>query len=169
MARISLGALTVLLAVTAPAPAWELPEFMLSTWGGPEVEDDQARAQGLMAAGLNTAMWDVAKLDVLRQHGLKALVDGATAEMAAQLRDDPAVWGYHLSDEPETDEFPDIAAQVAAFRQADPTHPAYINLFARAGDHITRRRHGLCRGGGHRLHHPCPRRRGGRRNRRLRC
>ncbi|MBT4502279.1 MAG: hypothetical protein HOC74_31385, partial [Gemmatimonadetes bacterium] len=27
--------------------AWELPEFMISTWGGPEVEDADAKAAGL--------------------------------------------------------------------------------------------------------------------------
>ena len=137
MHKTALAALTVLLAFVTVLHAWELPEFMISTWGGPEVEDDHAKAEGLAAAGLNTAMWDVGKLDVLRQHGLKALVDGATVDIASQLRCDPVVWGYHLVDEPETDTFPEIALQVAAFRKADPTHPAYINLFARAGDHIT--------------------------------
>ena len=117
--------------------AWELPEFMISTWGGPEVEDADAKAAGLVAAGVNTIRWDLDDLETVRRHGLKAIVDGAEPPDAVRLRDDDTVWGYHLVDEPETDLFPDIARQVEAFRKADSNHPTYVNLFARAGDHAT--------------------------------
>jgi len=129
--------MTLLLAVVSLSAAWEMPEFLISTWGGPEVEDDNAKAEALAKAGLNTVMWDVNKLDVCRKYGLKAMVDGATPETATDLTDDPAVWGYHIADEPDTGQLADLAVQVKAFRTADPNHPAYINLFARAGDHIT--------------------------------
>ncbi|MFC1608532.1 hypothetical protein ACFL47_11240, partial [Candidatus Latescibacterota bacterium] len=70
-------------------------------------------------------------------HGLKAIVNNATPEDASRLRDNPHIWGYHLTDEPDSDQFPGLAKQVAVFKEADPNHPAYINLFARAGEHIT--------------------------------
>ncbi|MFH1571849.1 MAG: hypothetical protein ABIL09_27920, partial [Gemmatimonadota bacterium] len=119
----------------AESGAWELPEFLLATWGGPQVASLSARAAGLAAAGMNTVRWDLADLEALRGHGLRAIVDGAGPADAARLRDEALVWGYHLMDEPETDRFPEIARQVEAFRRADPHHPAYVNLFARAGDH----------------------------------
>jgi len=116
--------------------AWTLPEFTIATWNGPQVEDGAARAAGLAAAGMNTVRWNVGDLETLRGHGLRALVDGAELADAERLRGDDLVWGYHLVDEPETAELPEIASQVEAFRGADPSHPAYVNLFARAGDHI---------------------------------
>ena len=96
MYKIFFFALAVVFVAAASLRAWELPEFMISTWGGPEFDDDNAKAAGLIKAGLNTAMWDVDKLDVLRKHGLKALVNGATTEQASKLKGDPVIWGYHL-------------------------------------------------------------------------
>ena len=131
--------LCVLIAVMFPvssAESWQLPEFMISTWGAPEAGDDDAKAAALAEAGLNTVMWPADKLDVLRKHGLRALVESATPDAAEKLKNDAVVWGYHLADEPETEQFPELARQAAAFRASDPNHPAYINLFARAGDHL---------------------------------
>jgi len=116
--------------------AWQLPEFVIGTWNGPEVDDLATRAAGLAAAGLNTVRWPLADLDALRGYGLRALVDGATPDDAARLRGDDLVWGYHVIDEPDTDDLPEAARQVEAFHRADAGHPAYVNLFARAGDHI---------------------------------
>lgn len=129
--------LMVMVMFARAADAWELPEFMISTWGGPEVEDADAKVAGLVAAGINTIRWDLDDLETIRRHDLKAIVDGAKPADATRLQDDDVIWGYHLVDEPETDLFPDIARQVEAFRRADPNHPTYVNLFARAGDHAT--------------------------------
>lgn len=121
--------------------AWQLPEFMISTWNGPNVETAAERAAGLAAAGMNTVRCDLGDLDSLRGHGLRALVDGATPEDARRLGEESQgegdlVWGYHVADEPDTDQLAEVAAQVQAFRRADSRHPAYVNLFARAGEHI---------------------------------
>ena len=119
------------------AGGWELSEFMISTWGGPEVKDNAAKIRALKDAGLNTTMFELGQLELCRTYGIKAIVNKATPEIAVTLKDDTMVWGYHLTDEPETNLFPDLAQQVKAFRNADPNHPAYINLFARSGEHIT--------------------------------
>ena len=116
--------------------AWELPEFMISTWGGPNIDDHDARARALADAGLNTVMDEAGLIDVYAARGLKIMVNHPTPETAAGLRNNPNVWGYHITDEPDTDTLPAWADSAAAIKKADPTHPAYINQFARAGDHI---------------------------------
>ena len=125
-------AATLLLAFGLAAPAladWSMTEFMISFWGGPGHTGQSASA--CAQAGFNTVMCNPDVLDECRKHGLKALLF-AGPEMAAKLRDDEAVWGYYLSDEPTNDRFPDLARRAAAMRQADPNHPVYINLGWRA-------------------------------------
>jgi len=116
----------VLLTGTAHAGAdWKLPEFMISYWGGPK---DDAAAQAVVQAGFNTVMCKPDRLDLCRKHGLKAILFDATPELAGKLRDDTAVWGYCLQDEPLNERFPALADSAAAFRKADSNHPAYVNL-----------------------------------------
>ena len=102
-----------------------MSEFMISFWGGPK---DDASAEAIVQAGFNTVMCKPDKLDLCRRHGLKALLFDAKPELAAKLSDDKAVWGYCLQDEPSNERFSALAESAAAFRQADPKHPAYINL-----------------------------------------
>ena len=110
----------------APVAGWKMPEFMISYWGGPK---DDATAEAVVQAGFNTVMCKPDKLDLCRRHGLKALLTDVTPQPASKLREDQAVWGYFLRDEPADDRFfPALARSAAAFRQADPSHPAYVNL-----------------------------------------
>jgi len=110
---------------SAAAQGWKLPEFMISYWGGPK---DDATAEAVVQAGFNTVMCKPDKLDLCRRHGLKTLLTDTTADLAAKLRQDAAVWGYYLQDEPSNERLPALGKSVAAYRQADPNHPAYINL-----------------------------------------
>ena len=107
------------------ASPWKMPEFMISFWGGPK---DDASAEAVVLSGFNTVMCKSEKLDLCRRHGLKALLFDATPELAAKLREEKAVWGYCLQDEPSNERFPVLAESAAAFRRADPKHPVYINL-----------------------------------------
>ena len=109
----------------AAVAGWQMPEFMISFWGGPK---DDATAEAVVQAGFNTVMCKPDKLDLCRRHGLKALLSDATAELASKLRQDTAVWGYYLQDEPSNERLPALGKSVAEFRRADPSHPAYINL-----------------------------------------
>jgi hypothetical protein len=102
-----------------------MPEFMISYWGGPK---DDASAQAVVDAGFNTVMCRSDTLDLCRRHGLKALLFDVKPERASTLREDKAVWGYCLQDEPSSERFPALAESAAAFRRADPNHPAYVNL-----------------------------------------
>jgi hypothetical protein len=115
-------------AAQAAAPAgWKMDQLMISAWGGPET-DDQARAY--VDAGLNTVMVKAASLDVCRRAGLRALVFDGSPEMAAAHKDDPAVWGWYVRDEPTAELFGEMGKLVAPYHEADPNHPAYVNLMA---------------------------------------
>ena len=118
--------LLLVFALAAPAFAdWSMPEFMISYWGGPGHTGQSGKA--CAQAGFNTVMCNVEALDECRKHGLKAVLFGGV-EAAAKLRDDEAVWGYYLADEPNNDRIPDLVNAAAALRRADPTHPFYLNL-----------------------------------------
>lgn len=65
------------------------------------------------------------------------MVHEATPELAATLAGNPAVWGYHLFDEPyPEDQFPPLADRVRALREADPTHVAFINMLSTTGEFL---------------------------------
>ncbi len=65
-------------------------------------------------------------------NALVSSVGPLTPELATQLSNHPALWGYMIHDEPPEAMFPEMAEYVEAFRQADPAHPPYINLTAAA-------------------------------------
>ena len=44
-------------------------------------------------------------------------------------KNEPALFGYYVTDEPNADQFPMLADIVATLKRLDPAHPAYINLF----------------------------------------
>lgn len=128
--------LLVGLASLAAAPAganWQMSEFMIAVWGGPtdspRPDDTDAPVDLIKAANIQVVMCKRDQLEVCRRNGLKALLFGATPEMAWELRDDEAVWGYFVKDEPwKPEEYSALAEHIRAFREADPNRPAYVNL-----------------------------------------
>ncbi|HMJ66543.1 MAG TPA: hypothetical protein VK615_14460, partial [Candidatus Binatia bacterium] len=83
-------------------------------------------------------------LGFCRQLGLKAIV--SDPQLNRQVLDRPewrdvlagvlsnyasnaAVYGYYLTDEPNSESFPDLALLHAEVRRRDPNHPPFINLF----------------------------------------
>ena len=127
MFRASVVLLATALGATAMADGWRMPRLMISGWGGPT---DAATAQAFVNAGFNTVMCKVEHLELCRGHGLRAILFDATPEFAAQHRNDEAIWGYYVQDEPKAEEFAQAGARVAAFEAADPTRPGYVNLMA---------------------------------------
>jgi hypothetical protein len=81
-------------------------------------------------------------LDLAQKAGLKVFIadnrmphrmEGRNAKarieaIVADYRDHPALAGYSVKDEPQAGEFADLGEVVSALREADPAHPAYINL-----------------------------------------
>jgi hypothetical protein len=57
--------------------------------------------------------------------GSAAILDAVVATYAGH----PALYGYHVTDEPHADLFPALAAIVAGLRERDPGRLPYINLY----------------------------------------
>ncbi len=130
-------AMLLLLSVPAVADGWKMDEFMIYTWP-PQYKDNayvEETAAALADMNFTAVRWPLATLEICRKHGLRLQPDNATPEDARRLRDDDAVWGYYIVDEPLRN-FPACAAQMRAFHAADPNHPAYINLISRGGEYL---------------------------------
>ena len=115
-----------------------MQEFMVFTgWPeGVECPNSEALVETLAGAHFNAIMWDKSKLELCRKYNLKLMVTDATPEEARELTQEPMLWGYYIFDEPQDDQFPDMAAQAAPFRDADPHHPVYVNLLSQGGDYL---------------------------------
>jgi hypothetical protein len=136
MTIIHLCAALVFLLAPA-ARAGEISEFAIYLWGAPQVADLEARAQAVAAAGFTVVDWPPEELDVLRNYDLKAMVHHPDEQTAARLSGHPALWGYHLGDEPYPEEkFPPIATQIKNIKKADPHHPAFVNVLSTTGEFL---------------------------------
>ena len=148
--RTQIALLCLVAGCVAPSPAagaspkWTLGAPIVTYWAGPADMmplDDRAAAQ-IAAGGWNLG-WarNVTDLDIYRRHGLRALLvigvpdlDSPAAAKALdatieQVRHHPALYAYHLVDEPGASAFPKLGRLTAYLRQRDPGHLAYINLF----------------------------------------
>ncbi|MFC1608533.1 hypothetical protein ACFL47_11245, partial [Candidatus Latescibacterota bacterium] len=125
----------LLLVPTMPVQAeWNLDEFLITMWGTPEVENLDAKAKALADADFNVVVWQGDKLDILKKHGLKGLVHVTDADDAKGIADHPALWAYHLGDEPYPESmFPPLAEKKKALHRLDPHHPAFINMLSTTG------------------------------------
>jgi hypothetical protein len=137
----------------SPARRADAP-FLLTFWCGPPLaEFDDGRAAEIAAAGFTDVgppcqggfdpALNRAALDVAGRHQLRLwLHDHRFAPAAAhaadwpaplqaavaQYRTHPALGAYFVVDEPPAPDFARVASVVAALRDADPAHPAYVNL-----------------------------------------
>ncbi|MEE3176886.1 MAG: hypothetical protein VX269_06010 [Verrucomicrobiota bacterium] len=87
-------------------------------------------AKFVTSHGFNVVEGGVEHLDVCRKHGLMVRLGGdqATLDLAPKLKDDPAVFGYFISDRRRRDSFPAFANIAKIFGKADPNHPTiFIN------------------------------------------
>lgn len=94
----------------------------------PKYHDEMA--EFVVNNGFNTVEGGINMLDVCRKHGLMVQLGGdqATLNEASKLRDDPAVFGYFMSDRRRSSSFPLFASQARVFEKADPNHPTiFIN------------------------------------------
>ena len=157
MSRPSAAAAACVLMLSAginPAaePPNEVPrvapeEFAILPWGGSPGDPDALRE--IRECGFNLAGFVAPEhLDAVAAAGLKCIVsDPAThvadaaagldeaevqkrvATLTAKAAGHSAVFGYYLRDEPGAGLYPALARWSEAFRQADPKHVSYINLF----------------------------------------
>lgn len=132
------AALRAPVAQDRPASSWALDEFMIyAGWpSGVQAPDDEALLKTLADAGFTSVMWDSGKLEMCRRLGLKVVVTDITPELAPTVSGHPALWGYHILDEPRLAQFDSMATLVEAFRRADPTHPGYVNMYSWGSDFL---------------------------------
>ncbi len=118
-------------------------------WGIPESYFSEERVVEAIEDGFNllqfsyTPEYNKKALALCAKHGVRALIEDKRMYQAMQepenrekiltaLTDDykneSALFGYHITDEPNASQFPMLADIVATLKRLDPAHPAYINL-----------------------------------------
>lgn len=129
-------------ASAEPARSWSVGEPIVTYWCGPPLTDAVLRQ--MVEGGFNLVWCRESDLDLAARHGVRAhLTDGllapesletpeGTARLDAlieRVRRHPALYSYHIVDEPSAAQFPALGKLVAHIRERDPAHLAYINLF----------------------------------------
>ncbi|QEH38279.1 hypothetical protein OJF2_68770 [Aquisphaera giovannonii] len=135
-------------ATAGAAEPWKVGEPIVAYWAGPGFPGggplDDAAADQLAAGGWNLA-WCTRpeELDVARRHRLRGLFSStvlspdsladptrreALVALVDRVRSHPAMYAYHITDEPGASAFPALGRLVAFLRERDPAHLAYINL-----------------------------------------
>ena len=114
---------------------------ILAWIGVPEGETTVERFLELKASGINinfsgySSIEAVEKaLDIAQQTGIKLLpscpeLKSDPEKTVRRLMKHPALFGYHLRDEPNATDFPELTAWIRKIRAVDKQHPCYINLF----------------------------------------
>jgi hypothetical protein len=134
-------------AAELPAEKVTLP---LMAW---DYADDEATLQSMADCGINlVAFVPPEALDACAKVGIRAIVyqDGVTPnwdkpfrfdaaspvlrELIARVNDHPAVYGYHIKDEPDPSQFSELAKAVALVKEQAPSKWPYINLPPGMGD-----------------------------------
>lgn len=121
-------------------------EMPVLAWVGvPEGETSVERFKELKASGINinysnySSVKAVEKaLDIAGEAGVKLMpfcpeLKSEPEKTVKRLMKHPAFFGYHLRDEPNAKDFPELATWVKRIRAIDGQHPCYINLFPSYG------------------------------------
>ncbi len=135
----------------APVSEWKVGAPIVNYWAGPGYPGgsalDDAAAKQLKEGGWNVVWCNEKELDVAQRHGLRGLLTDPLLSSAAYNNDlddpqkrevldafinrvkrHPALYAYHLRDEPSAAFFEHIGKVVAYLRERDPAHVPYINL-----------------------------------------
>lgn len=115
-------------------PKYRYPEIMVIVYADfpnqPEVQLELAKYT--KSKGFNCVEAELDKLEVCRKAGLMVRLGsidvGSILRAAPKLKDDPAVFGYFVSDRRTRSSFPGFAKWARDFEAADPNHPTlFIN------------------------------------------
>lgn len=118
-------------------------DFPIIAWTGVEAEKSLEKFPVMKAAGINIYLgWyddletTLKVLDAARETGVKvitscgSLLSVETAEEAVKaMMNHPALYAYHLKDEPEVNDLPGLGELVKKIKTIDSHHPCYINLY----------------------------------------
>jgi hypothetical protein len=120
-------------------PEGDIP--ILAWIGVPENETTIERFSELKESGININFSTYSNveavekaLDIAQKTGVKLLfscpeLKSEPEKTVKRLMKHPALFGYHLKDEPVASEFPELGAWVKRIQAIDTKHPCYINLF----------------------------------------
>jgi hypothetical protein len=115
-------------------PRYRFPEVMVIVYAAfpNEPEHQLALARYTRSKGFNCAEAEMNLLDVCRKAGLMVRLGSndisSMLRAAPGLKDDPAVFGYFISDRRTRGAFPGFAGIARAFEAVDPNHPTlFIN------------------------------------------
>ncbi len=133
-----IAAVLLPLCISCAKPAKTIPVI---TWAGVSARNSAEVFPLLKECGIdvhlglyNTADEAATALDEAQKAGLKLIpgfpqVKDSTAQSVARFREHPALYAWHLKDEPETWDIPWLKALAAKVDSLDGKHPCYINLY----------------------------------------
>ncbi len=123
--------------------AWKMGQPIVSYWAGPTMSYALAKQ---LADGNWNLVWCSSEtdLDIIQKHGLRGIVSSGlfkpktmdTPEAMSQLeafvssvQTHPALYAYHLKDEPNASTFSDLAKMKDYLDEKSPTALKYVNLY----------------------------------------
>lgn len=128
-----------------------MKEYLITYWWGvPESYFTEERVVEAIEDGFNLLHFSYKPennkkaLAFCKKHGVQAMIadrrmykamnepenrEAILAELTDDYKNEPALFGYYITDEPNAEQFPMLADIVAILKRLDPAHPAYINLF----------------------------------------
>lgn len=144
-AALALAVLASLPLVGSARAEEATPPFPLMAW---DYADDEETLKKMADCGINmVAFVPPEALDICQKLGIKAIVyqagitpahwaapfnaeeaNKALPDLIKRVNDHPAVFGYHLKDEPDHSQFPELAKSVKVVHDLAPGKWAYVNL-----------------------------------------
>lgn len=115
--------------------------FPIVAWTGITASDSGTWLKEMKGCGINVYLgwYDtidevMTVLDNAETAGVKAILNcdelfSDTGNIVARMKDHPALFAYHIADEPSTSDFPMLKEAVNKILSFDSTHPCYINLY----------------------------------------
>ena len=131
----------LILSAVASAAAEKLPIMGYSgfphTAPNLEMRYREAKECGLTALmqSFNTAADAKKCLDMAERAGIKLLLSNRKvfeadgSQVAAEVKDHPALMAYYVRDEPSVDDFDNLGRAVRAIQAVDAAHPSIVNWF----------------------------------------
>ncbi|MCM1177369.1 MAG: hypothetical protein NC308_05085 [Clostridium sp.] len=116
-------------------------QFPIIAWTGIEAENAEVKLAAMRDCGINVYLgwYDnmdavISTLEQAEKAGVKAILKSNellsdTEQAVKRMMDSPALFGYHIDDEPEVSEFGTLADIVNRIKAVDSGHPCYVNLY----------------------------------------
>lgn len=115
--------------------------FPIIAWTGIDSKDTGEKFPAMKQCGINTYLgWYktldevMFALDNAEKAGVKLIIKSDelfsdTGTAVSRMKDHPALLCYHIKDEPETSDFPQLEGIVSKIQSLDANHPCYVNLY----------------------------------------